>query len=216
MTAPDSTEARNGVSAHQGAGTPFPLGPEACADALEVLEFARVLEQVAGYAAGPAGAARVRARLPSADVAWIRAELGPVAELVVLLGRGDPVTAFAVPELAGVLSRLRLDGSVLEGLELAAVHRTLSAARQTGTELKRIAGEAPLAAALRVTPLESALEKRLAESVDEAGELLDSASPALLRARREVHAARERLVRKLQAMLHRLDPSAGGRRGRGY
>jgi DNA mismatch repair protein MutS2 len=213
MTAPDITEARNGVSAHQGAGTPFPLGPEANGDALEVLEFARVLEQVAGYAAGPAGAARVRARLPSADVAWIRAELGPVAELIVLLGRGDAVTAFAVPELAGVLARLRLDGSVLEGPELAAVHRTLAAARQTGAELKRIAGEAPLAAALRVTPPEPALEKRLAESVDEAGELLDSASPALFRARREVHAARERLVRKLEAMLHGLDPSAASSGG---
>src|ERR1041385_2872456 len=150
MTAPDVTEARNGVSAHQGAGTPFPLGPGACGDALEVLEFDRVLEQVAGYVAGPGGAARRRGRRLSADAEWIRRELGPVAELVVLLGRGSPVTAFAVPELAGVLARLRLEGSVLEGPELAAIHRSLSAARQTGGELKRIAEEAPLAATLRV------------------------------------------------------------------
>jgi DNA mismatch repair protein MutS2 len=184
------------------------LGPGACGDALEVLEFDRVLEQVAGYAAGPAGAARIRGRRPSADAEWIRRELGPVAELVVLLGRGSPVTAFAVPELAGVLARLRLEGSVLEGPELAAIHRSLSAARQTGGELKRIAEEAPLAATLRVPLPEPAIEKRLAESVDEAGELLDSASPALLRARREVHAARERLIRKLETMLHGLGATA--------
>src|ERR1051326_6570582 len=178
MTAPDVTGARNGVSAHQGAGTPFPLGPGACGDALEVLEFDRVLEQVAGYAAGPAGAARIRGRRPSADAEWIRRELGPVAELVVLLGRGSPVTAFAVPELAGVLARLRLRGSVLEGPAPPALDRARSAARQTGGEPKRIAEEAPLAATLRVPLPEPAIEKRLAESVDEAGEPLQPASPA--------------------------------------
>ncbi|HEV8356063.1 MAG TPA: Smr/MutS family protein [Gemmatimonadales bacterium] len=213
MTAPKTTKSRNGVSAHQGAGTPFPIGPEASAAALEVLEFDRVLEQVAGHAAGPAGAARVRARRPSADPAWIEGELAPVAELLELMARGDAPVAFDVPELDAVLGRLRLEGSVLEGVELAAVHRTLSAARQVAAELRRIAERAPLTAAMRVPLPEPAMEKRLAESVDEAGELLDSASPALLHSRREVHAARERLVKKLEAVLHGLDGSAAGAGG---
>ena len=212
MTAPDTTEVRNGVSTQQSAGTPFPLELEASAAALEVLEFDRVLEQVAGHAAGPVGAARIRARRPSGDVAWIREELGRVAEILVLLERGVDTAALPVPELAGVLGRLRLPGSVLEGADLAAIHRTLSAARLTAGELKHIAEQAPLASRLLVPLPDAALEKRLARSVDEAGELLDSASPALLRARREVHDARERLVKKLEALLHGLDPSgaAGG------
>src|ERR1043166_5351790 len=213
MTLPKTTKSPNGVSANQSAGTPFPIGPEASAAALEVLEFAQVLEQVAGHAAGPAGAARIRARLPSGDRAWIEGELAPVAELLELMAQGEAPDALAVPELDAVLARLRLEGSVLEGVELAAIHRTLSAARQVGAELRRIAERAPLTARMRVPLPEPALEKRLAESVDETGELLDSASPALLHARREVHAARERLVKKLEALLHGLDGSAGGAGG---
>jgi DNA mismatch repair protein MutS2 len=94
-----------------------------------------------------------------------------------------------------------------------AVQRTLGAARQTRVELGRIAEEAPLTAMLRVPVPEPALEKRLAESLDDAGELLDSASPALLRARREVHAARERLVKKLETLLRGLDTAALGAGG---
>jgi DNA mismatch repair protein MutS2 len=54
---------------------------------------------------------------------------------------------------------------------------------------------------LRAPVPEPAIERRLDLSVDDDGELLDSASPALLRARREVHAARERLVKKLETLL---------------
>src|ERR1041385_5738989 len=115
MTAPDTTEVSNGVSAHRSAGTPFPLRPEASAAAREALEFDRVLEQVAGHAAGPAGAESILARRPSADGTWIRDELGRVAEILVLLDRGEDVAAFPVPALGAPLGRLRLAGSVLEG-----------------------------------------------------------------------------------------------------
>src|ERR1043166_1238531 len=98
MTLPKTTKSPNGVSANQSAGTPFPIGPEASAAALEVLEFARVLEQVAGHAAGPAGAARIRARLPSGDRAWIEGELAPVAELLELMAQGEAPDALARSE----------------------------------------------------------------------------------------------------------------------
>ncbi|MGE3526023.1 MAG: hypothetical protein AB7I33_08885, partial [Gemmatimonadales bacterium] len=56
-------------------GTPFPLPDRAAGEALAALEFSAVLERVAAHAAGELGAASVRARVPSGDVAWIAAEL---------------------------------------------------------------------------------------------------------------------------------------------
>ncbi|MEO8479804.1 MAG: Smr/MutS family protein, partial [Gemmatimonadota bacterium] len=66
---------------------------------------------------------------------------------------------------------------------------------------------ASLVASLAVAPIDRALEKRLERSVDDDGELLDSASPALAAARRGVHTARERLVKRLEALLRELDGS---------
>jgi len=210
MIGPESEATRNGVSAHRSAGTPSPLAGEGSAAALHVLEFDQVLELVAGHAAGALGAERIRGRRPSADRDWIDGELAPVAELLAYFGRGGAVDAFPVPALRGIMARLRLDGSVLEGHELAAIHRTLIAARDAAGELKRIAEEAPRAAMLRVPVPEQAIERRLGQSVDEQGELLDSASTGLLRARREVHHARERLVKKLEAIQRGLDAAASG------
>ncbi len=201
------------MSAHQSAGTPFQFGPGASDSAAAILEFDRVLDLVAGFAAGPLGAARVRARRPSDDLGWIRDELARVGEILAVLVRGDAVDAMPVPELERIVSRLKVEGSVLEGHELVLVQRTLGAARQTRAELGRIAEEAPLTAMLRVPVPEPAIEKRLADSLDDAGELLDSASPALFRARREVHAARERLVKKLETLLRGLDAAALGAGG---
>ena len=99
MTALESTAVQDGVSAHWSAGTPSPLAPEAVAAALDVLEFQQVLELVAGHAVGPLGAARVRSRLPSADLQWIRAELAPVAELLGCYADGNDLDVPAVPEL---------------------------------------------------------------------------------------------------------------------
>ena len=202
-----SSAAQDGVSAHRSAGTPSPLGEEAAGAALEVLEFRRALELVAGHAAGPLGAERILARRPSQSLDWIGAELAPVGELLGLFADGGDLDVAAVPPLAGVLSRLRLEGSVLEGLELVAIQHTLTSARAAAAELRRIASAAPLSAALLVPVPEAALEKRIAQVVNESGEVLDGASPALQRARREVQLTRERLVKQLEGMLK--DSGAG-------
>ncbi|MGH7522964.1 MAG: endonuclease MutS2, partial [Gemmatimonadales bacterium] len=52
------------------------------------------------------------------------------------------------------------------------------------------------------------IERMLEQAIGPDDELLDSASPALAAARRGVHTARERLIRKLEAMLRDTDPAA--------
>jgi DNA mismatch repair protein MutS2 len=160
---------------------------------------------VAGLAVGPMGAARVRARQPTDDLAWIAGELARAGEVAALFRRGDGLLAEPIPDVGPVLGRLRIAGSVLEAMDLARLHRVLVAARLVQADLRRVGETAPLASAL-ARPLPGALlERRLEQSVDADGTVLDTASPRLAAARREVHAARQRLLRKLESLLRGLE-----------
>ncbi len=178
--------------------------------ALGSLEFTAVLEVIAGRAAGEVAAGRLRALRPGHDSPTITAQLRQVAELLALHRRGERLEVSAVPALHGALARLRVEGSVLELGELADVQRTLVAGRMIATELERVTEAAPSVAALRIPPADRAMERALERAIGDDGELLDSASPALAAARREVHAARERLVKRLEGMLRDLDSGGAG------
>lgn len=195
----------DGVPVHVDIGTPSSLPAEDLADALATLELAPVLELVAGYAAGPLGVARVRARRPVDDLDWIRGELARVGEVAALFRRGDRLLAEPVPDVARSLARLRIEGSVLDGIELAAIRAVLAAGRLVRDDLDRIAELAPAAAALRTELPPRGLERRLEQSLDPDGNLLDTASPQLAAARREIQQARQRLVRRLESLLRGLD-----------
>ena len=192
------TDLPNGVLVSLDAGTPSALEGGEWAEALE---FASVLEQVAGLAAGPLGAESVRRRRAVADVAWIQGELLRVEELARLGREGKGLVAEAVPDLAGPLARLRIPGSVLDGPELVALRRTLTAGRLVAAELRRVAAEAPHAAQLEAPQPDKSLERRLELALDDDGGVRDSASPALAAARSDIRTARERLVQRLEAIL---------------
>jgi len=206
VTGPGPTAGQGGGAVQKSPRPPAPVGggdfPPPPRDALE---FADVLEVVAGFAAGPLGAESVRWRKPSTSASWIRGELGPVAELLALREKNEAIDVAAVPPLDTILDRLRLEGSVLEGTELVAIRSTLSAARAASGELRRVAREAPLIAGWAVPLPEPAIDRRLAQALDESGEVLDTASPALQRARKEVQESRGRLIKKLEAVLRGLD-----------
>ena len=195
----------DGVSAQMQGGTPSPLAETVSAEALDTIEFAGVLELVAGYAVGPLGALRIRSRWPTDDLVWIQQQLDGIEEIAGLLRRGDRLLAEPIPDVTSALARLRIEGSVLDGAELAALLRMLLAARAVHDDLKRVADLAPLASSLRRPLPEKALVRRLEHSVDADGNLLDSASPGLAAARREVQAARQRLLRRLETLLRGLD-----------
>ncbi|MFL5404198.1 MAG: endonuclease MutS2, partial [Gemmatimonadales bacterium] len=198
----------DGVRAHIQGGTPLPLPARQSAEALDTLEFGMVLELVAGFAVGPLGAERVRGRRPTDELDWIRSELARVSEVAGLFRRGDGLLAEPIPDVTRVLSRLRIEGSVLEGVELAALLRAIAAARRVHLDLRRVADMAPLAGQLLRPLPEKSIERRLEQSVDPDGNLLDSASAALAAARREVQAARQRLLRRLDTLLRSLGPNA--------
>jgi len=181
---------------------------------LETLEFPAALERVAVHAAGPLGAARVRSRKPATDPAAVRDALAQVAELAALLLTDDAIRAEPVPDIDATLELLAVSGGVLEGPGLAQLAVALAAARVVAGDLARLARDAPRTATLRVEPPPKALEMRLRQSLDPEGNVLDGASREVARARQAVREARERLVRRLAAILGGLDagdraPDAG-------
>jgi DNA mismatch repair protein MutS2 len=201
--------APDGVSRHDElAGTPSALDDALTRDALDTIELTAVLGLVAEHAAGELAAARLRARRPRADLAWIRGELERVGEVAALFRRGDALRAEPVPDVLRALSRLRIEGSVLDGVELARIRLVIAAGRVVREDLVRVRETAPLVHALVADLPPRAAEKRLEQSLDEDGNVLDGASPALAAARREVHAARQRLVRRLESVLRSIDASA--------
>src|SRR3989442_1397529 len=143
---------------------------------LETLEFPAALERVAALAAGPLGAARVRARRPGSDADAVRAALAQVAELQSLLITDDSIRAEPVPDIAPALELLAVPGSALDGPTLALVAATLSAARLTAAELGRLTKDAPRTAALRVDPPPKEVDARLKAAIGADREGPDGAS----------------------------------------
>src|SRR5687767_8040624 len=115
----------HGVPAHTEGGTPLPLPAEQTADALEIIEFGAVLERVAAHTLGPLGAGRLLSRRPRDDLSWIGEELARAGEVAALFRRGDGLLAEPIPDVTRAVARLRIEGSVLEGVELAGLQRVL-------------------------------------------------------------------------------------------
>lgn len=171
------------------------------------LELSAVLDGVASHARSTVAAESIRTRDPSTDVAAVTEQLLLVEELLLLRRRAEGIELSVVPDLRSALARLRLPGSVLDLPQLTDVRRTLAAGRALLTEIARVKERAPLLAALAVPPVDRSVEKRLDQAVSDEGELLDSASPALAAARRTVHQARERLIKRLDGLIRELGGS---------
>lgn len=202
---------KDGVPGHVDTGAPFLISGPSQASAFETLELPIVLSRVAEHAAGPLGHAAILSRSPSTDSDWIEGELAVAAEVATLVERGDPVAAEPVPDVGETLSRVRVEGSVLTASEIHSLRTLLAAARATRATLGRIGPNAPRVKTLVRSLPNANLDRAIDRAVDERGEVLDSASAALGRARRAVRSARSRLLQRLDKMLHGLGHDATDR-----
>ena len=173
--------------------------------ALAAIEFPAALDLVAQHAISHLGAERVRGLRPLADPWLVGHELERVGQFMERREAGEDLAPEAFPDVGGALGRLGLEGAVLEGAELAAVGAVLTAARTVRGRLAKVERTAPLVAALGVEPPPRQLEDALVAALEPDGQVKDSASRDLARARREVLEARDELVRRLSGILGSLD-----------
>jgi DNA mismatch repair protein MutS2 len=188
--------------------------------ALDVLEFARLLDHVAGQASSPPGAARIRALRPDRVGALadpetagalhaLHLEHARVAAMRILTQADEPFRPEAIPELQDAVGRLRVEGAAWTGMELLGAIILLRSSRRTQLALRRDAH--PAAARAALAPLadrliaREAIERQLERVLTDEGTLKDDASPALRKIRRELRSADAELVKLLEKLMAKLE-----------
>lgn len=164
---------------------------------IEVLDFPRVREVLAGLCQTDAGKELALGLSPSADRAFVLAQLDQLDETCAL--PDEPVLS-DVKDLRPVLVQLRAAG-VLSAEELLRVRMACTAVRKARDffnhhrdQLKAIL---PLVGRLVPQP---GLEKEIDRAIDEVADVRDTASPELADIRRRLKRMRNGLVEKLERM----------------
>ena len=169
---------------------------------LVTLEYPKILERLADYAAFSLSAELARALRPTPDLDEALARLALTTEARRLLSvYGD----FSIGGARDVRAQVDLASraGVLEGVDLLDIKNTLIAAREVNRTLDR--QSEPLenlkAIAVRLAP-PAGLVDAISRSISERGEVLDSASEKLGRVRGELKVAHTRLLSRLERMIN--------------
>ena len=175
------------------------------AKSLQTLEYPKVLDRLAHYAAFSVSAELAHALRPTTDLEQARLRLKHTSEARLLLSLDDGLSVGGVRDVRGPVD-LANHGGVLTPVELLEVLSTLEAARNLGRKFTRTAENAPALAELAsglVVP--GGIIDAVNHAISERGDVLDSASQKLGSIRSQMKVARERLFTRLGRYLN--DPA---------
>jgi DNA mismatch repair protein MutS2 len=166
---------------------------------LRALEFAAIVEQLAAATAFDPSRELALATLPMTDSAHVALLQDQTDEADRLITEQAQVSIGGARDIRPALERARRGGR-LTPAELMEVGETLGATERFAARLATWRG--PHLAAVR-DELDPApeLAARIGRSIDEAGELLDSASSELAAIRKRLRTAQDRVRERLNAML---------------
>jgi len=166
---------------------------------LRALEFATVVEQLAAFASFQPSRELALAALPVADAIHAGLLQDQTDEADRLLSEQAQATIGGVRDIRAVLDRAGRGGR-LTPAELLDIHATLVATERFAARLSAWRGE-HLAAVREALDPAPELAQRIGLSVDESGELLDTASSELGAIRKRLRTAQDRVRERLNAML---------------
>jgi DNA mismatch repair protein MutS2 len=168
---------------------------------LELLEFGKIREIVASYAACSLGKEAARKMEPSVDPGEIRNQQALTTEMT------EALTADLAPPLGGVhdirahVRRAQI-GGMLAPEELAETVEVLRAIGRIDAWLNRIAGEFPRLGGLKPRIGEfSGVANAIESCLDTRGKILDTASRKLSNLRREIGQVEDRIQNTLRQIL---------------
>jgi len=166
-----------------------------------MLEFPRIREILAGYTSFSASREMAAGLQPQHDYEEISRLLNQTAEARQLLGldRGFSIgNVLDVREKAGLAA---LEG-ILEPVSLVEIQQTLAALHELRRYIKSISEDFPLLWEIAggIAELRQ-IEKDIAACLDPAGEVLDTATPALADIRRQLRETRGQILEKLESIV---------------
>jgi len=168
---------------------------------LATLELPKILERVAALGSFSASKELLLGLQPETSLARVRAMQAATTEAARLLASRPSVSIGGARDVRPLAHRASL-GAILSAGDLLEVLATIDSARTMRELLHRGQLVYPELAtyAGRLHPLKG-LRDSIAETIDDKGEVVDSASPQLTYLRREVRTGRDRIMRRLEAII---------------
>ncbi len=181
----------------------FPLMDE---KTLSTLEFPKILERLAGYAAFSASAELARALAPTSNLNEATRLQAQTSEARRLLDMDADVGVGGATDVRPLVD-LAAHGGVLAPPDLLAIKTTLVAARTVARTFERLGADFPtLNEFIAIMPAPVGLIDGISRAISERGDVMDSASPLLASIRSELKVSHDRLFSKLEHILN--DPKS--------
>lgn len=168
---------------------------------LNILEFPKILDRLAGYCSFSASQEKALALRPVDDLFEAQRRQKVTAEAVLFLVTHSDLTVGGARDVRAPVD-LALHGGVLATTDFLDIKQTLTAARSLARTFERLAGQFPaLFEIVQQLAPPSGLIDAITRAISERGEVLDSASEKLAGVRRDLRVVHERLMAKLQRMV---------------
>ena len=168
----------------------------------QTLEFNKVLNILAGYTSFSAGEALARSLQPTTDLFTAQQWQAETREAVLLLDTHSNITIGGARDMRQSVENA-LRGFTLPAEDLLAIRSTIVAARNLKRQLVKAEDEFPhLADIAHLIEECPGIVSSIGNTIDERGEVLDSASSKLARIRQDLRVAHGRIQDKLQKLLN--------------
>src|SRR4030043_659969 len=173
----------------------------------KLLEFYHLLDILEEYSISPLGRKRCEALKPSKDLHLIQSRLTEVMELKGVLEIEGEIPLRGLKDIEGVLSKLEVEGSILDIQELLDVHQQIVLCKGLRRFFQKLGHLRVPRLQEKIFKLSSpkTLEKEILQAINTKGEILDRASHTLLDIRHRLGVVRERAKGVLETLLHRED-----------
>ena len=170
-------------------------------ESFKVLEYGKITNWLAAFAASVQGKERCRSVVPSGEYDEVVRLHQETAEAVQILQVQAPPFG-GVYDLRDIL-KTAARGSILEIDELRSVMSTMGGMRNVKYFFRDLTLDVPLLKE-QAKPIEilGMVERHLKDTIDDHGNFRDDASPELRRITRELHTAQARVKDRLSAILH--------------
>jgi len=175
---------------------------------LNMLEFPKVLERLASFAAFSASVELCHKLRPVGNIDETRVRLKRTSEARRLLSINADVSVGGTTDIRSMVDLAARDG-VLAPADLLAVKTTLEVGRDLGRIFEKSKTQYPELASIAVAfPPPPGIIEAISHCISEHGDVLDSASQKLAVIRQEMRVVHERLTSKLEHIIN--DPKSAG------